>query len=171
MKSFITENSKQTQKLGEMLAEEIKNGPASTRGDRSLTRGGKIICLSGELGSGKTTFTQGLLKGLKVKGPYTSPTFLVMKHYKKEISNSKSQIPNKYQNPKSKIKNIYHMDAYRVDAKDILNLGWEEIINNKSNVIIIEWADRISSIIPKGALWISFEWMDENKRKISFKSK
>jgi len=157
MKSYITNNSKQTQKLGEMLAREIK--------------GGQVVCLSGELGAGKTTFTQGLLKGLKVKGPYTSPTFLVMKQYKKEISNSKSQIPNKSQNPKSKIQNIYHVDAYRVDTKDILDLGWEEIIMDKNNVIIIEWADRISGIIPKDSLWISFEWIDENERKITLSSK
>ena len=70
-KTFITENSKQTQKLGEMLASEFK--------------GGQIICLSGELGAGKTTFTQGLLKGLKIKGPYTSPTFVIMKKYGKNI--------------------------------------------------------------------------------------
>ncbi|MFA6047358.1 MAG: tRNA (adenosine(37)-N6)-threonylcarbamoyltransferase complex ATPase subunit type 1 TsaE [Parcubacteria group bacterium] len=136
MKEFITENSKQTQKLGEMLAQEIK--------------GGKIICLTGELGSGKTTFTQGLLKDLRVKGPYTSPTFVIMKKYGK---------------------NIFHFDAYRVRKDDIINLGWEEIIADENNVIIVEWADRISKIIPRGALWIGFEWMDENKRKISFLSR
>jgi tRNA threonylcarbamoyladenosine biosynthesis protein TsaE len=137
MKTFITENSKQTKKLGEILAKEIK--------------GGAVICLSGDLGSGKTTFTQGLLRGLKVKGPYTSPTFVIMKKYKK---------------------NIFHFDAYRVTDKDVLNLGWEEIIADNppvgGNVIIVEWADRIKKIIPKGSLWIKFEWVGENKRKIIF---
>jgi tRNA threonylcarbamoyladenosine biosynthesis protein TsaE len=138
MKEFITENSKQTKKLGEMLASEVKNG--------------KIICLTGELGSGKTTFTQGLLKGLKVKGPYTSPTFVIMKKYSE---------------------NIFHIDAYRVKEDDIINLGWEELINppvgGKQNIVIIEWADRIKKIIPKNVLWVEFKWMDENKRKIIFK--
>jgi tRNA threonylcarbamoyladenosine biosynthesis protein TsaE len=133
MKTFITEDSKQTKKLGEILAEEIK--------------GGAVICLSGDLGAGKTTFTQGLLKGLKARGPYTSPTFVIMKKYKK---------------------NIFHFDAYRVGAKDILNLGWEEIVANKKNVIIVEWADRIKKIIPKKSLWINFEWQGEEKRKIIF---
>ena len=132
-KTFITENSKQTQKLGEMLASEFK--------------GGQIICLSGELGAGKTTFTQGLLKGLKIKGPYTSPTFVIMKKYGK---------------------NIYHIDAYRINSHDIIELGWEEIIADKKNIIIVEWADRICDIIPKDALWIGFEWEDEEKRKIIF---
>ena len=135
---FLTNNSKQTQKLGELLAQELN----------SLVGGGAIICLSGELGAGKTTFTQGLLKGLKVKGPYTSPSFVIMK---------------KYGN------NIYHIDAYRVGADDILNLGWEEIVAEPKNIIIIEWAERIKKIIPPDSLWINFEWKDQNKRKISFK--
>ncbi|HRY82557.1 MAG TPA: tRNA (adenosine(37)-N6)-threonylcarbamoyltransferase complex ATPase subunit type 1 TsaE [Candidatus Moranbacteria bacterium] len=160
--TYITENSKQTQKLGETLAKELK--------------GGEIICLVGELGGGKTTFTQGFLKGLKVKGPYTSPTFLVIKNYKKEISISKSQIPNKSQNPKSKtlptgrqVQNIYHIDTYRINAQDIINLGWEEMVADKKNIIIIEWADRIKKIIPKNSLWIEFSWVDEKKRKITLK--
>lgn len=156
-KIFITENSKQTQSLGEMLAEEIKDG--------------RIVCMTGELGSGKTTFTQGLLKGLKVKGPYTSPTFLIMKHYKKEIPNPKSQIPNKSKISNYKIQNIYHVDAYRVKSEDIINLGWEEMIKKKNNVIIIEWADRIEEIIPSDAVWIKFEWLDEKRRRIILKSK
>ncbi len=135
METIITKNSKETKKLGAMLTREL--------------RGGKIICLEGELGSGKTTFTQGLLKGLKVKGPYTSPTFVIMKKYKN---------------------NIYHFDAYRVKDKDILNLGWEEIISNPENIIIIEWADRIKKIIPKGCLWIKFEWVGEHKRKMTLMS-
>lgn len=126
-REFITTNSKQTQALGKLLAEEI--------------RGQAVICLEGDLGAGKTTFTQGFLQGLKIKGPYTSPTFVVMKEYKQ------------------KEKSIYHIDAYRVDSEDILNLGWEEIVAGK-NIIIIEWADRIKKIIPKDAVWIKFEWLD-----------
>jgi tRNA threonylcarbamoyladenosine biosynthesis protein TsaE len=165
---FITTSAKQTQKMGELLARELKSGA--------------IICLSGDLGSGKTTFTQGLLKGLKVAGPYTSPTFLIMKQYKKEIPNPKSQKPNKLQKTKYKIQNIYHIDAYRIKDKDVLNLGWEEIVAEKNNVIIVEWADRIRKIIPKKCLRIKFEWIGpprvdkrhsrveagENKRKIIF---
>ncbi len=163
MKSFITNSAKQTQKLGEILTEEILDIQCPKN---------VILCLTGELGSGKTTFTQGLLKGLKIKGPYTSPTFLVMKHYKKKIPISNFQFPisKQIQNSKFKILNIYHIDAYRVTAKDILNLGWKEIIANKNNIIIIEWADRIKKIIPARAVWIKFKWVDEKKRKITFMS-
>jgi len=154
-KTFTTENSKETQKLGETLACEL--------------RGGEVICLSGELGAGKTTFTQGLLNGLGAPGPYTSPTFVIMKQYVVKIKNQKSKI--KMTNQNLKIEEVYHFDAYRVNGNDIINLGWKEIVANKNNVIIVEWADRIADIIPERALWISFEWKDENRRKIVFKSK
>ena len=154
---FLTNNSLETQKLGEMLAMEL--------------RGGEIICLSGDLGAGKTTFAQGLLKGLGATGPYTSPTFVIMKEYKKKISNFKFQISNKLKNSNNKIQSIYHIDAYRVGEEDIESLGWEEIIADKRNVIIVEWAERISGIIPKGSLWIEFEGVDEEKRRITFRPK
>jgi tRNA threonylcarbamoyladenosine biosynthesis protein TsaE len=153
-KDFVTTNAKQTQKLGEILAREIK--------------GGEIICLSGELGAGKTTFTQGFLKGLGIKGPHTSPTFLIMKHYKKEIPKSKLQISNKSQKPNDQIQNIFHFDSYRVGTNDILALGWEEIIADKKNVVIIEWAERVREIVPTDAVWVRFEWVDEEKRKLKF---
>lgn len=130
-------------------------------------RGGEIICLSGDLGSGKTTFTQGILRELGAKGRYTSPTFLVMKHYKKKIPISKSQYPNKSQISNSKVENIYHIDAYRVESKDISELGWEEIIAGDNNVVIVEWAEKIRSIIPKTAVWIKFGHKKENEREIS----
>jgi tRNA threonylcarbamoyladenosine biosynthesis protein TsaE len=141
MQKFTTKNSKETQKLGTILAKELRSG--------------KIICLSGDLGAGKTTFTQGFLEGLNVKGPHTSPTFLVMKEYK-------------IQDTRYEIQKAYHIDAYRINSKDIFNLGWEEIISNPQNIVIIEWADRIKDIIPKDALWIKFEWIDENIREINF---
>ena len=139
---FVTNNTKQTHKMGEMLAEELL--------------GGEIICLSGELGSGKTTFAQGVLKGLRAKGPYTSPTFVVLKHYKMK-------------NHESGIANAFHLDAYRVGTKDILDLGWEEIISNNNNVVIVEWAERIKNIIPKDAIWIEFKHLKDTERKISIK--
>lgn len=149
MKKFTTLGKNQTQKLGELLAKEL--------------RGGEIICLSGDLGSGKTTFTQGLLKGLKIKGPYTSPTFVVMKHYKKKFPTIKRQLPDK-----PKFLNTYHIDAYRIKNNDLLELGWEEFSGEKNSIIIIEWAERIKKIIPKNATWIKFKWIDGNKRELEF---
>ena len=154
---FITNSSKQTQKMGEILAKELKKG--------------EIICLSGELGSGKTTFAQGVLKGLGAKKPYTSPTFVVMKEYKIRTSLQGSIFPLSAAASNFSRSNlfIYHIDAYRVGAKDILDLGWEEIIADKNNVVIVEWAERIKNIIPRDAIWLGFEHMKEDERKISIK--
>lgn len=149
MKKFTTLGKNQTQKLGELLAKELQ--------------GGEIICLSGDLGSGKTTFTQGLLKGLKIKGPYTSPTFVVMKHYKKKLPATQYQLPDK---PKSL--NIYHIDAYRIKTNDLLELGWKEFAGEKNSIIIIEWAERIKKIIPKNATRIKFNWISKNERELEF---
>lgn len=152
MKSFITTSCRQTRKLGEILAGEL--------------RGGEIICLSGDLGSGKTTFAQGLLKGLGIKGPYTSPTFTIMKQYRKKIRNSQSKTKSKF-----KILTVYHADAYRVTAQDILALGWKEIVSSKNNIIIVEWAERIKKIIPRGSLWINFKRTSEKKRELTIDCK
>ena len=78
---LITTSSTQTKKLGEMLAQELC--------------GREIICLSGDLGSGKTTFTQGLLKGLGIKGPYTSPTFNIIKEYEGQLTFDNKQLTKK----------------------------------------------------------------------------
>jgi len=154
MKEIITNNFSETQKLGEEYAQHFKAGG--------------ILCLEGELGAGKTTFTQGLLQGLGCVGPFTSPTFLVIKHYKKEIPNSKNQIPNKSQISNLKSQNIYHVDAYRISEDDLDNLGWEELIQDQKNIIIIEWPERIRGKIPMEAKWIKFEWVDQDKRKMIF---
>ncbi len=164
MKTIITTNAKETKKLGKLLAQELLRFNLDKTKDGTLDP--LIICLSGDLGSGKTTFVQGLLKGLKIKGPHTSPTFLVIKHYKKKFSNSKSQISSK--SKKSKMLNIYHIDAYRIKSKDLLNLGWKEIISHKNNIVIIEWADRIKKIIPRQASWIKFGWKNKKERYVLF---
>ena len=156
---FITQNSSETKKLGKLLAPEL--------------RGGEVICLCGELGAGKTTFAQGLLEGLSAPKPYTSPTFVVMKEYKTAISEQKTvkgkqeSISRNKKDGKQKIDNVYHFDAYRVSAEDILNLGWEEIVADKENIVIIEWADKLKKIIPKRAIRIGFEWLDTKQRKLT----
>jgi tRNA threonylcarbamoyladenosine biosynthesis protein TsaE len=134
---FITSSSLQTKKLGQLLAEDLK--------------GGEIICLSGDLGAGKTTFTQGLLKGLKIKGPYTSPTFVVIKNY---------IIPSK------KIE-VNHIDAYRLGSKDLIELGFKDFTGRRNVITIIEWPEKIKRIIPTSAIWINLEWISEKERKIT----
>jgi len=142
---YQTISSMQTKKLGQLLAQEL--------------RGSEIICLSGDLGAGKTTFTQGLLKGLKIKGPYTSPTFAIAKEY--QITNFKFQ---------KKFK-IYHIDAYRINSKDLLELGFKDFTGKENSITIIEWPEKVKKLIPTNALWINFQWLSEKERKITLSIK
>ncbi|EKE15614.1 MAG: hypothetical protein ACD_11C00116G0001 [uncultured bacterium] len=152
MKTFQTINSQQTKNIGKLLTKELS--------------GGEVICLSGDLGAGKTTFTQGLLEGLGLEGPYTSPTFAILKEYK--IQNSEKELFN---NQCSTINKIYHIDAYRIEEKDLLELGWQDFAEKENCIVIIEWAERVKNIIPENALWINFEWINENTRKIELSQK
>ncbi|MDH4330885.1 MAG: tRNA (adenosine(37)-N6)-threonylcarbamoyltransferase complex ATPase subunit type 1 TsaE [Candidatus Moranbacteria bacterium] len=137
MRKIKTNNSQETQELAQRIAKTLK--------------GGEVICLEGDLGGGKTTFTQGLLKELGAEGPYTSPTFVVMKKYDLEDG---------------QVSCVYHIDAYRVDANGVLDLGWEEIAGNKKNIVIVEWPERLSGILPEDSFWVTFSWIDENEREV-----
>lgn len=156
---FITQSEKETKELGRLLARELK--------------GGEVVCLCGDLGAGKTTFTQGLLEALGAEKPYTSPTFVIMKKYKtkRQVTSDKGQgVGRKIRTTSDRnICTVYHFDAYRVGTEDVLALGWEELSDDPENVCIVEWADRISPIIPYQALWIGFEWLDEKRRKLTLR--
>jgi tRNA threonylcarbamoyladenosine biosynthesis protein TsaE len=113
---------------------------------------GDILALSGELGTGKTCFTGGLARGLGVDENYqiTSPTFTLINEY-----------PARFK--------LCHFDVYRLNGyADLDDLGYEEYLSGK-NVVVIEWAEKIASIIPRTAIFINFEYIDENKRKITVK--
>ena len=115
-----------------------------------------VIGCQGDLGSGKTTFIQGFAKGLDIAEKVLSPTFVIIRKYK---------IPD----TKYKIQNFYHVDAYRIDKpKEILELGWKDIIMDPTNIVVVEWADRIKSILPKDAIIIDFQTIGKKKRKIQF---
>ncbi len=125
-----------------------------------------VILLKGELGSGKTTFAQGVLKFLGAQGPFTSPTFVIMKKYELRIMNYESNDfqPTSFNLPATSC--VYHLDCYRVGAKDVLELGWEEIIRDKSNLVLVEWPEKIRSILPESCLQLDFKIKGENRRKI-----
>ncbi len=104
-----------------------------------------IICLDGELGSGKTVFTKGIAMALGIQENITSPTFTIIKEYDGELP-------------------LYHMDVYRLDGH-VDGIGIEEYFT-KGGVVVIEWADTIQDILPKERLDIKFRVVDENKRVI-----
>ena len=108
-----------------------------------------VICLNGELGTGKTVFVKGFAGALGIKDPITSPTFNIVKEY------LNGELP------------LYHTDVYRLeDNKD--NIGLTDYFN-KGGVTIIEWADMIEDELPSERLDIEFKFIDENTRVLVLK--
>jgi len=141
--SQLTSSAKQTSNLAKKFAKKL--------------RGGEIIGLIGELGTGKTVFVKGLATGLGIKKNITSPTFVLMKIYQ-------------IQNPKSKIQNLVHIDAYRIKSEqDIVSIGAEEYFNQSNTVTAIEWADKIGKILPLNATMITLKNKGKNTRQITIK--
>lgn len=105
-----------------------------------------IICLNGELGSGKTMFTKGIANALGIEETITSPTFTIIKEYES------GEMP------------LYHMDVYRLDGETD-GVGIEDYYK-KGGIVVIEWANTIKHILPKERLDIKFVVTDENKRTL-----
>ena len=104
-----------------------------------------IICLDGDLGSGKTLFTKGIAKALGIEENITSPTFTIVKEYEGELP-------------------LYHMDVYRLDG-NTEGVGIEEYFH-KGGLVVIEWANMIKDILPEERLDIKIKTMGENKRML-----
>ncbi len=113
-----------------------------------------VVGLYGDLGAGKTTFTQALGKALGIKEAITSPTFVIMKTYK--LKNLKTY----------KLKNLIHIDAYRLKkGEELLKLGWADIISDPKNLVLIEWPEQVADIMPEDHLKIKIKHLDENSRE------
>ena len=109
--------------------------------------GGDVIALRGNLGTGKTTFTQFLAHELRVRNRVTSPTFVLMKVY---------SVHNRSAHNRG-IQNLCHIDAYRMGGTESLRaIGAEEYIGRQDTVTVIEWAERVKGILGSNTLWISF---------------
>jgi len=146
-KTYLTTSPFQTKNLGEKIAREILASPKKEKAE--------IVGLIGELGSGKTTFLKGFAKGLGIKEKILSPTFIIMRKF--EI-----------QNPKSKFQYLYHIDCYRIrQPKEVLELGFKEIISAPQNIVCVEWAEKIKKILPKGTILLKFSFEGKNKRRIT----
>jgi tRNA threonylcarbamoyladenosine biosynthesis protein TsaE len=111
-----------------------------------------VVGLHGDLGSGKTTFTQAIAKTLGIEETVTSPTFVIEKIYK-----TKHQA----------FSHLIHIDAYRLErAQELQHLGWEEIIKNPENLIFIEWPEKVAEILPSDIKKLQFRFVDETTREI-----
>ena len=110
-----------------------------------------LVGFVGDLGSGKTSFAKGVAHSLGIEKNVTSPTFVIMKSYS------------------GKDRNLIHIDAYRLNnIDDLESLGYEEIISDKKNLVIIEWPEKVFDHYPPEMKIVNFEYLDDEKRKIAF---
>jgi tRNA threonylcarbamoyladenosine biosynthesis protein TsaE len=131
---IISYNAEQTARLGYRLG--------------TLLQAGDVICLSGDMGAGKTVFSSGLGKGWGAMDPVTSPTFgLVHQHHREQDKTL-----------------LYHMDCYRLRGMaDVDSIGFDDMIETKG-VLVVEWAEIILEALPAERLWIHLRVMDNNRR-------
>lgn len=112
---------------------------------------GAVISLVGDLGAGKTTFTKGVARGLGIMDNVTSPTFTILNEYAGEE------------------KRLYHFDFYRIeDPDELVELGFEDYFPSADGLTIVEWVEKAPSVLPKQYYQITFEKIDDDKRRIVF---
>jgi len=144
---FSSQSALYTQCLGRCLGE--------------LLHGGELLLLDGQLGTGKTTFTQGLARGMNISAVVNSPTFTLLKEYRRETSGQASPSAGDAQA-------LYHFDLYRLDEpEEMIDLGFEEYFYS-SGVCVVEWADRATKFWPAERLYIHLTSLDEVKRDLLF---
>ena len=140
MKEFRTFSAEETVDLGQKL------GKILNRGD--------VVCIAGDLGTGKTAITSGIAKALGIEGYITSPTFTIVNEYRADLP-------------------LFHFDVYRIsDPDEMFEVGFEEYLES-GGVVVIEWADLIKDILPPDYIWIDIEkdlkeGMDVRNIKIDF---
>lgn len=137
---MITKSEKETRAYAAKFAKTLK--------------GGEVLIFTGDLGGGKTTFTQGLAEGLQLEGAVTSPTFVIMQVYKPK--------------PRTKKKlTLYHFDLYRIKtATELFNLGFEDFLNDPHAVVVLEWGEKFLESLPSDAKQIFFKNMGGETREI-----
>ena len=155
---FEVNSVEETWELAKKLAAELKPGD--------------VVCLEGDLGAGKTTFTQGLAAALGVPGRVTSPTFCIVQEHRgsclvprasclEDCTKHKAQSTKHF---------LVHMDLYRLHGEDdVIAIGWEDYLAEGA-ILVVEWPERAGALIPAEAKHVVFTHLDgEESRRIEFR--
>jgi len=138
---FISRSPEQTQRIGARLGAFLK--------------GGEIIALAGDLGTGKTHLAQGIGIGWGARHPLTSPTFILVRRHSRPQDHA----------------HLYHVDLYRLAgplALEMDTLGLDDVLGETRTVCLIEWADRAPAFFPADMLWVNLRWVDDLRRTLIF---
>lgn len=139
----ITKSAGETQKIGEDFGRfnvgRVSGSPL-------------VVCLWGDLGSGKTTFVQGMARGLGIQPRLLSPTFIIVRHYRVPITET----------------SMYHLDLYRFSGTGSVNdIGLSDMIHEPGSIVIIEWPERLGTLLPLSRVDVRFEIVHEASRRIT----
>jgi len=135
---FTVNSIEETKKVAEKFAKTLKLGD--------------VVLLNGDLGAGKTTFTQFVFAFLGVKQIVNSPTFAILKSYEGKF-------------------NFHHFDTYRISTEEAIESGFDEVLNDKNSVIFIEWSENISPLLPKNVIEINIKRLNDSTREIEIENK
>ena len=134
---FLSRSPEQTLRVGVRLGELLKPGD--------------VVCMAGDLGSGKTTMAKGIARGWGSLDPVTSPSYVILNEYRR-ADNAK----------------LYHLDAFRLlNTQEIFELGFLELLED-GGPLIIEWPERVAEAIPQERIWVNLHWADESQRGLRF---
>lgn len=122
----------ETKKLAEKFAKTLNKGD--------------VVLLSGDLGAGKTTFTQFVFRALGVKDVVNSPTFAILKSYKGKF-------------------NLNHFDTYRISVEEAIEAGFDEVLNDEESINFVEWAERVEPLLPNKVIKINIKFINETTRE------
>lgn len=146
---ILSQNLSDTKAEAQKFLDLLKSKFGSDSESRAI-----VVGLSGDLGSGKTTFSQACAEILGVTEVVTSPTFIIEKIY-----TTKNAVFERF----------IHIDAYRLDdAKELEALGFDDLLKKPKTLIFIEWPEKVQEILPKNTPIIYFKFIDENTRSISY---
>ncbi len=152
--TFVTKSARQTQILGEKIGYQLMDSRRDLTGKKSdKKKSATVLCLCGELGSGKTTFVQGIAKGLGIVSRLLSPTFIIVRRYKLPQFSGY----------------FFHLDLYKVDDQvEFRELGLTEIFADSSSIVVIEWAEKLGAWMPKKRLDIRFSVFSDGSHEIKY---
>ncbi|MHB9019848.1 MAG: tRNA (adenosine(37)-N6)-threonylcarbamoyltransferase complex ATPase subunit type 1 TsaE [Minisyncoccota bacterium] len=147
---MISRSKLQTQKIAKKLAKNIIL--------KGAHKNAMVLALIGDLGSGKTAFTQGFIRSLGIKTHVPSPTFVIYRKYplKSRELNVKGQ----------RFLNVYHFDLYRIQKpKEIIDLDFRKIIKDPENIVLIEWPEKILKFLPKNTTKVFLSHLKKEKER------
>lgn len=137
---FVSHSPEQTVRLGVRLGE--------------LLQPGDLVCLSGDLGAGKTTLVIGLARGWGALDQVTSPTFVIVNVYRRADG-----------------LRLFHLDCYRLDSgAQTLALGFDDLLE-ADGILLIEWPERMAEILPPDHLRVTLRWIDDTKRNLRMEAR